>query len=75
MKKINKKNNIKVKGKCPLCNSKMIWASHEYMNEPWTREYLPICTNEYCDLWSGYDSNIKYRFINHRTVKIEGLWD
>lgn len=61
---------IKVKGKCPICGNKMIWGSNEYYEEPWTREYLPICTNNDCDLSVGYGSDIKFRFINHRTVKI-----
>lgn len=63
---------IKVKGKCPICGSKMIWGSCGYYmgDEPSMREYLPICTNEDCELSCGYDSDIKFRFINHRTVKI-----
>ena len=66
---------IKVKGDCPKCKSRMIWGSWEYVNEPLTREYLPVCTNEHCDLSCGYGSDVKFRFINHRTVKIEGLYN
>ena len=69
-----KNKRIKVKGKCPLCSNKMQWGHWEYINEPWTRQYLPMCENEDCDLYGGYGSNVKWRFINHRTVKIDGLW-
>ena len=53
----------------------MVWGSWMYTNEPWTETFLPVCINHNCELFDGYGSNIKYRFINHRTVKIEGLWD
>lgn len=66
---------IKVKGRCPVCGSKMIWGSWMCANEPWIETFLPVCINHNCELFGGYGSNIKYRFINHRTVKIEGLWD
>ncbi len=69
------KKKIKIKGKCPICGSKMVWSSWEYYGEPYTRQYLPICENENCYLADGYGSDIKYRWINHRTIKIEGLYE
>lgn len=66
---------IKVKGKCPKCGNKMTWGSWEYNDAPSTREHLPVCINETCELSIGYGNNTKYRFINHRTVKIEGLYE
>lgn len=45
------------------------------MDEPEVTELLPICTNDNCDESYGYGSEIKYRWINHRTIKIDGLWD
>ncbi len=68
------KKKIKIKGKCPICGSKMVWGSWKYDNDPHT-DFLPVCENEDCDLSLGYGSDIKYRWINHRTVKIEGLLD
>lgn len=74
-KKLNlKKKDIKVKGKCPRCGSKMIWGSWMYVNEPHTEEFLPVCTNENCDEYYGYGNDVAYKFINHRTVKILGFW-
>ena len=70
-----KKRNIKIKGHCPLCKSKMQWSTWQHYGEPWTNVELPICTNENCNLSCGYGSNIKFRFLNHRTVEIEGLYD
>ena len=46
-----------------------------YMDKPEVTELLPICTNDNCDESCGYGSEIKYRWINHRIVKIDGLWD
>lgn len=66
---------IKVKGKCPLCKSKVEMTSCGYLNEPETYIDIPCCTNENCELYSGYGTRMKYRFINHRTIKIEGIYE
>lgn len=67
---------IKIKGKCPKCGSKMIWVEWLVMFSHGSHsDACPVCTNEECDESVGYGSNVKYRFINHRTVKIEGLWE
>ena len=70
---------IKIKGKCPRCGSKLEICSlcyeFSYIDESQVTELLPICTNNNCDESCGYGSEIRYRWINHRTVKIDGLWD
>lgn len=70
---------IKIKCKCPKCGSKLEIGSlcYEflYMDELEATELLPICTNDNCDELCGYGCEIRYRWINHRTVKIDGLWD
>lgn len=69
---------IKIKGKCPRCGSKLemglLCYEFEYIGKPEVIE-CPICTNNNCDESCGYSSEIKYRWINHRTVKIDGLWN
>lgn len=65
---------IKIKGKCPRCGSKLEMGLLCY-DRPEVTELLPICTNDNCDESCGYGSEIKYRWINHRTIKIDGLWD
>lgn len=64
---------IKIKGKCPVCGGKVIIGSWEYFNEPWTRQYVAVCTNEKCEQSEAYDSEIKLRFVNHKTAKVDGL--
>jgi len=70
---------IKIKGKCPRCGSKLvivsIWTRFAYMNYPELVKDVPVCTNVYCDESCAHYNNIKYRWINHRTVKIDGLWE
>ena len=65
---------IKIKGKCPRCGSKLemglLCYEFSYMDEPEVTELLPICTNNNCDESCGCGSEIKYRWINHRTVKL-----
>ena len=46
-----------------------------YMDEPEATELLLICTNDNCDELCGYGGEIRYRWINHMTVRIDGLWD
>lgn len=65
---------IKVKGKCPVCDCNVKIGRWQYCNEPSTTQFCPICTNDNCSESYGYGSNIKIRFINHRTAKIDGLW-
>jgi hypothetical protein len=74
---LNRKNwkRIKVKGKCPVCGSKVEIGCWQYHKEPWTMQFCPICTNDDCNESYGYGGNIKIRFINHRTVKVDELWD
>ncbi|WP_395546777.1 MULTISPECIES: hypothetical protein [unclassified Lacrimispora] len=66
---------IKVKGKCPRCGNKVAIGSCGFYGEPGSYEFLPVCTNEDCEESYGYGGTIKIRFINHRTVKIDGLWE
>ena len=77
MLKINKTNysRIKITGTCPRCGGKLEIGSWEYINEPNTRQYLPLCTNEKCDEHHGYGNSINYRFVNHNRIKIQGLFD
>ena len=63
---------IKIKG--TRCGSKLEMGLLCY-DRPEVTELLPICTNDNCDESCGYGSEIKYRWINHRTIKIDGLWD
>jgi hypothetical protein len=73
---LNYKNwkRIKVKGKCPVCGSHVEMGIWEYYKEPWTVKFSPICINDNCIESYGYGGNIKIRFINHRTAKVEGLF-
>lgn len=66
---------IKVKGACPRCGSKVVIGCWEYHKEPSTKQFMPICTNEDCEEAYGYGGSIKIRFINHKTAKVDGLWE
>lgn len=70
---------IKIKGKCPRCGSKLEMCSlcykFSHMYESKVTELLLICTNNNCYESCGYGNSIKFRWVNHRTIKIEGLWD
>ena len=74
---ISKKNwkYIKVKGVCPRCGSEVFIGMCGFYGATNQCGYVPMCSNENCEEWVGYGGDIKIRFINHKTVKVDGLWD
>lgn len=66
---------IKIKGCCPVCNSKVVIGVFGYAGEPWANDYQAVCTNNDCDEAYGGGEGIKIRFVNHKTAKVEGLYD